>query len=89
MALHFERREFAERMARAALHEPDLAALLIFAQESHCYLTGFDSAGHDLFRQPDPRMVLFLHAILVDASHNLAMSLGHTIVVTGQGCRVL
>jgi Xaa-Pro dipeptidase len=36
-----------------------------------------------------PGMVLFLHAILVDAAHNLAMSLGYTIVVTGQGCKVL
>ena len=34
-------------------------------------------------------MVLFLHAILVDAAHNLAMSLGYTIVVTAQGCKVL
>jgi len=33
--------------------------------------------------------VLFLHAILVDAEHNLAMSLGHTIVVTEQGCKVV
>ncbi|MBV9569174.1 MAG: aminopeptidase P family protein [Hyphomicrobiales bacterium] len=36
-----------------------------------------------------PGMVLFLHAILIDSLHNLAMSLGHTIVVTGQGCEVL
>jgi Xaa-Pro dipeptidase len=52
MALHFERREFAERMARAraALREADLAALLIFAQESHYYLTGFDSAGFVFFQ---------------------------------------
>jgi Xaa-Pro dipeptidase len=52
MALHFERREFEERMARAraALREDDLAALLIFAQESHYYLTGFDSAGFVFFQ---------------------------------------
>ena len=52
MALHFERREFVERMARAraALREADLAALLIFAQESHYYLTGFDSAGFVFFQ---------------------------------------
>ena len=36
-----------------------------------------------------PGMVLFLHAILVDARHNLAMSLGHTIVVTERGCEAL
>jgi Xaa-Pro dipeptidase len=36
-----------------------------------------------------PGMVLFLHAILIDAPTNLAMSLGHTIVVTGTGAEVL
>jgi Xaa-Pro dipeptidase len=52
MALHFERREFEERIGRArvALRENDLAALLIFAQESHYYLTGFDSAGFVFFQ---------------------------------------
>jgi len=52
MALHFERREFVERMARAraALREADLAGLLIFAQESHYYLTGFDSGGFVFFQ---------------------------------------
>ena len=34
-------------------------------------------------------MVLFLHAILIDAERNLAMSLGHTIVVTATGREVL
>ena len=29
-----------------------------------------------------PGMVLFLHAILIDAARNLAMSLGHTITIT-------
>jgi Xaa-Pro dipeptidase len=36
-----------------------------------------------------PGMVLFLHAILVDAPNNLAMSLGHTIVVGSAGAEVL
>ncbi len=36
-----------------------------------------------------PGMVLFLHAILIDAPKNLAMSLGHTIVVTPAGAEVL
>ena len=36
-----------------------------------------------------PGMVLFLHAILIDAARNLAMSLGHTIVVTPAGAEVL
>jgi Xaa-Pro dipeptidase len=36
-----------------------------------------------------PGMVLFLHAILIDAARNQAMSLGHTIVVTPTGAEVL
>ena len=36
-----------------------------------------------------PGMVLFLHAILADAEHTLAMSLGHTIVVTESGREAL
>jgi Xaa-Pro dipeptidase len=36
-----------------------------------------------------PGMVLFLHAILIDAGRNLAMSLGHTILVTPTGAEVL
>src|SRR4029453_7335152 len=34
-------------------------------------------------------MVLFLHAILIDAAKNLAMSFGHTIVLTSTGAEVL
>jgi Xaa-Pro dipeptidase len=34
-------------------------------------------------------MVLFLHAILIDAQRNLAMSLGHTIVIGASGAEVL
>jgi hypothetical protein len=34
-------------------------------------------------------MVLFLHAILIDAARNLAMSLGHTIVLKSTGAEVL
>ena len=47
MALHFERAEFDARVAaaRAALRREDLAAILLFAQESHFYLTGFDTSG--------------------------------------------
>jgi Xaa-Pro dipeptidase len=36
-----------------------------------------------------PGMVLFLHAILVDAAQNLAMSLGHTILVLPTGAEIL
>ena len=37
----------------------------------------------------EPGMVLFMHAILADSETGLAMSLGHTVVITGQGCDVL
>ncbi|HUN48970.1 MAG TPA: Xaa-Pro peptidase family protein [Stellaceae bacterium] len=52
MALHFERSEFEARIAkaRAALRQADLSALLIFAQESHYYLTGFDTSGFVFFQ---------------------------------------
>src|SRR4029453_19484651 len=36
-----------------------------------------------------PGMVLFLHAILIDSPRNLAMSLGHTIVLKTGGAEVL
>ena len=52
MALHFERAEYLSRIerARAKLRERNLAALLIFAQESHYYLTGFDTSGFVFFQ---------------------------------------
>jgi Xaa-Pro dipeptidase len=52
MALHFERSEFAERVAkaRAALRGSNLAAILLFAQESHYYLTGYDTSGFVFFQ---------------------------------------
>lgn len=37
----------------------------------------------------EPGMVLFMHAILADSARNLAMSLGHTVVINAQGCEVL
>ena len=52
MALHFERSEFDGRIAkaRAALRRNKLAAILLFAQESHFYLTGFDTSGFVFFQ---------------------------------------
>jgi Xaa-Pro dipeptidase len=44
-------------------------------------------SGNPMLAQPG--MVLFLHAILVDAPRNLAMSLGHTILITDQGSEAL
>jgi Xaa-Pro dipeptidase len=43
-------------------------------------------AGNPMLAQPG--MVLFMHAILVDAPANLAMSLGHTVVITDTGREV-
>ncbi len=52
MALHFEVSEFREResRARAALRRDGLDAILVFAQESHYYLTGFDTSGFVFFQ---------------------------------------
>ena len=52
MALHFEKIEFREReaRARAALRREGLDAILLFAQESHYYLTGFDTSGFVFFQ---------------------------------------
>ncbi|MDX1431041.1 MAG: Xaa-Pro peptidase family protein [Gammaproteobacteria bacterium] len=50
--LHFERAELEGRIAslRALLRERDLTALIVFAQESHYYLTGFDTNGYVFFQ---------------------------------------
>ncbi|MEQ1616188.1 MAG: Xaa-Pro peptidase family protein [Hyphomicrobiaceae bacterium] len=52
MALHFERSEFDSRIAaaRSALRREDLAAVLLFAPESHYYLTGYDTSGFVFFQ---------------------------------------
>ena len=52
MALHFSREEFAGRVAaaRRALAAADLDAIVLFAQESHYYLTGFDTSGYVFFQ---------------------------------------
>ena len=52
MALHFERSEFEIRIkaARAALKRDKLDAILLFAPESHYYLTGYDTSGFVFFQ---------------------------------------
>ena len=52
MALHFEPEEYDERIARAqdALEAQRLAAILLFAPESHYHLTGYDTFGFALFQ---------------------------------------
>jgi Xaa-Pro dipeptidase len=64
MALHFEREEFANRLARltAAMNERKLDAVLLFAQESMYWLTGYDTFGFCFFQclvvKADGSMVL-------------------------------
>jgi Xaa-Pro dipeptidase len=52
MVLHFERSEFDARVAsaREALRREKLDAILLFAQESLYYLTGFDTSGFVFFQ---------------------------------------
>src|SRR4051812_24066953 len=52
MALQFTVEEYQHRAshARAALRGANLSALLIFSQESHYYLTGFDTSGFVFFQ---------------------------------------
>lgn len=52
MALHFERSEFSDRVARTceAMKAERLDALLMFRQESMYYLTGYDSFGYCFFQ---------------------------------------
>ncbi len=52
MSLQFERQEYEQRisLARQALEKRGLDALLIFAQESLYYLTGFDTTGFVFFQ---------------------------------------
>ena len=51
-ALHFDREEYASRIAaaRGCLQSRGLDALLVFSQESHYYLTGFDTSGYVFFQ---------------------------------------
>lgn len=50
--LRFPAQEHHARLkrARALMRERGLSALLVFAQESHYYLTGFDTAGYVFFQ---------------------------------------
>jgi Xaa-Pro dipeptidase len=47
MALHFEREEYAARLDKltASMGEEKLDAILLFAQESMYWLTGYDTFG--------------------------------------------
>lgn len=52
MALHFEATEFAARRAKtqAAMKAKGLDAMLLFAPESHFWLTGYDTFGYCFFQ---------------------------------------
>ncbi len=52
MVLHFERSEFDARLARllARMQEEKLDAMLLFAQESMYWLTGYDTFGYCFFQ---------------------------------------
>ena len=52
MALHFEREEYAARLDKltASMHEEKLDAMLLFAQESMYWLTGYDTFGFCFFQ---------------------------------------
>lgn len=52
MPLHFDTDEFEARIARAtaALVEAELDAILLFAPESHLWLTGYDTFGFAMFQ---------------------------------------
>jgi Xaa-Pro dipeptidase len=52
MALHFSKRELAERRRRASrrMAERGLDGLVLFRQESMYYLTGYDTSGYSMFQ---------------------------------------
>ncbi|MCO5730405.1 Xaa-Pro peptidase family protein [Rhizobium sp. SSA_523] len=52
MALHFERSEYSERLERLkeAMRAEKLDAMLLFAQESMYWLTGYDTFGYCFFQ---------------------------------------
>lgn len=52
MALHFDAAEFSSRKARllSKMHEQGLDAMLLFAQESMYWLTGYDTFGFCFFQ---------------------------------------
>lgn len=52
MALHFDAREYADRLKRLIdrMQEDKLDALLLFAQESMYWLTGYDTFGYCFFQ---------------------------------------
>lgn len=52
MAIHFSKAEFDKRISRAceAMSNRNLDGMLLFAPESHYYLTGYDTFGYAMFQ---------------------------------------
>lgn len=52
MALHFPRKEYSKRLERlkTAISQANLDGILLFAQESMYWLTGYDTFGHYFFQ---------------------------------------
>jgi len=88
---HFTRLEFAERLARvrASMDEQGLDGMLLFAPESHYWLTGYDTFGFCFFqcmvvpRHGDP-VLLTRSADLRQAQHTSILS-DIRIWVDGEG----
>ena len=77
MPIHFDNAEYENRIARAraALQASGLDAILLFAPESHYWLTGYDTFGFAMFQcmvmDADGRIDLLTRAPdLRQARHN-------------------
>lgn len=79
MALHFDRAEFAARLSRVQqkMKQRKLDALLMFAPESHYWLTGYDTFGFCFFQclvlTQDGRFILFTRAPDLRQAHHTSI----------------
>lgn len=79
MALHFNREEFASRLARVQqqMKKRKLDAVLLFAPESHYWLTGYDTFGFCFFQclvlMKDGRYILFTRAPDLRQAHHTSI----------------
>lgn len=79
MALHFTREEFASRLEllKARMKEEKLDAILLFAQESMYWLTGYDTFGYCFFQslvvKADGQMVLLTRSADLRQARNTSV----------------
>ncbi len=79
MALQFDTEEYANRLQRltARMREEKLDAMLLFAQESMYWLTGYDSIGYSYFQTlvvtADGRMVLLTRSADLRQARNTSI----------------